>query len=177
MTRKVVLIGDIHGHYKSLLQLWRNLEIQLGRDQFEKCTVIFLGDFNDRGPDTKLVFDWLVKLDNKYPDQKHVYLYGNHDFSFAAFIGALPPTSPPDFNWSTTWEPLLPEEYREGWWTGEGVESMHIQGRRWGGTIKDKVAKRTGKPYKGSTYDAGTTFESYGVKHGDREGMLFFYNA
>jgi hypothetical protein len=55
---------------------------------FSTATVIFLGDYNDRGPQVGGVIDWLVFLDKRYPKQKHVFLAGNHDFSFAGEVSA-----------------------------------------------------------------------------------------
>lgn len=53
---------------------------------------------------------------------------------------------------------------------------MHLQGRRWGGTIKAKFNAAKGTEYKGSIYDAGPTFESYGVPHGSAGiGSYFLY--
>lgn len=46
---------------------------------------------------------------------------------------------------------------------------MHLQGRRWGGVIKEKWNSKKNMPYKGSIYDAGPTFESYGVPHGSSD--------
>ncbi|KAE9465565.1 hypothetical protein C3L33_02541, partial [Rhododendron williamsianum] len=52
-------------------------------------------------------------------------------------------------------------EEREGWFKEEGVyEDMHLQGRRWAGTIRVRFNAVKGTEYKGSIYDAGTTFES-----------------
>jgi hypothetical protein len=53
--------------------------------------VIFLGDYNDRGPHTRRVLNFLLALPTRYPAQRHVFLCGNHDLAFAAFVGALPP--------------------------------------------------------------------------------------
>jgi hypothetical protein len=80
-------VGDIHGQLPKLLNLWSNLEQSLG-PAFSTATVIFLGDYNDRGPQVGGVIDWLVFLDKRYPKQKHVFLAGNHDFSFAGEVSA-----------------------------------------------------------------------------------------
>lgn len=48
---------------------------------------------------------------------------------------------------------------------------MHLQGRRWAGKIAVKFNTAKGTDYKGSIYDAGTTFESYGVPHGSSDLM------
>lgn len=160
-----ICIGDIHGYIDKLERVWMNLEHEL-RESFDDSTVIFLGDYCDRGPDTAKVIDFLVSLPERYPSQKHVFLCGNHDFAFSAFLRLLPP--PPDgFSLSDTWKEYQKNEEREGWWSGEGYEEMHIQGRRWAGNIRDRYNVKKGMDYKGSIYDAAPTFESYGVPHGD----------
>jgi hypothetical protein len=160
-----IFIGDIHGYMDKLERVWLNLQHEL-RESFEDSTVIFLGDYCDRGPDTAKVIDFLVSLPELHPSQKHVFLCGNHDFAFAAFLRLLPP--PPDsFSLSDTWKEFYKNEEREGWWSGEGYEEMHIQGRRWAGHIRDRYNVKKGMDYKGSIYDAAPTFESYGVAHGD----------
>ncbi|EXB37749.1 hypothetical protein L484_013787 [Morus notabilis] len=84
--RVVCCIGDIHGFDTKLRNLWSNLESQIGDPAFQTATVIFLGDYCDRGPNTRQVLDFLVSLPSKYPHQKHVFLSGNHDLAFAAFL-------------------------------------------------------------------------------------------
>lgn len=165
-----ICVGDLHGHPVQARALWARLAGRVGAAAFEAATVVFLGDYNDRGPDTRGVIDWLLSLRAAHPRQKHVFLAGNHDFSFAAFVGALPP-APEGFRAADTWRGYESEALREGWWSGPGYEEMHLQGRRWGGTIRDKVSPK-GHPYKGSTYDAAPTFESYGIAHGDRDGLV-----
>lgn len=53
-------IGDIHGHLTALEVLMERL------DYTEEDTLIFLGDYVDRGPDTKGVVDWLIQLRNRH---------------------------------------------------------------------------------------------------------------
>lgn len=48
---------------------------------------------------------------------------------------------------------------------------MHLQGRRWAGSIKVRFNTVKGTEYKGSIYDAAPTFESYGVPHGSADLM------
>lgn len=74
-----ICIGDIHGYLDKLKRLWGNLELRLGTEVFCRSSVIFLGDYNDRGPDTRGVIEFLSSLPSAYPDQKHVFLCGNHD--------------------------------------------------------------------------------------------------
>lgn len=163
--RTVICVGDVHGYITKLESLWSNLQAALPADAFATALVIFLGDYNDRGPHTRRVLDFLLALPTRYPAQRHVFLCGNHDLAFAAFVGALPP--PPDGSpFSATWDKYIHNEEHEGWFRGPGFEGMHVQGRRWGGVIKERWNPKKGLPYKGSIYDAQPTFESYGVAHG-----------
>ncbi|KAL5710727.1 Tyrosine-protein phosphatase rlph2 [Ranunculus cassubicifolius] len=166
--RTVICIGDLHGYITKLTNLWSNLESSIPSLSFQSSLIIFLGDYCDRGPHTKSVLDFLISLPSKYPNQTHIFLCGNHDFAFSAFLGVLP--SPPDgSSFADTWEQYEQHEEREGWYKGVGFENMHLQGRRWSGKIKERFNEVKGTEYKGSIYDAGTTFESYGVDHGSAD--------
>ncbi|XP_062006757.1 tyrosine-protein phosphatase RLPH2-like [Rosa rugosa] len=151
--RLVCCIGDVHGFHTKLQNLWSNLESSIPSSDFATALVIFLGDYCDRGPDTNKVLDFLISLPSRYPHQKHVFIAGNHDFSFAGFLRVLPP--PPDGSeFREGWKEFEDNEEREGWFKGEGYEGMHLQGRRWAGSKNS---------------DAGPTFESYGVPHGSAD--------
>ncbi|KAI9153021.1 hypothetical protein LWI28_004579 [Acer negundo] len=166
--RTVICIGDIHGYIPKLQKLWTNLETLIDPSHFNTALVIFLGDYCDRGPDTRQVIDFLISLPKKYPEQKHVYLSGNHDLAFSAFVGVLPkPSDGSEFK--EGWKEYEHNEEREGWFNGDGYESMYLQGRRWAGDIKDKFNAAKGFDYKGSIYDAAPTFHSYGVPHGSAD--------
>jgi len=67
-------IGDIHGSLKEL----RNLHKALIRkaDLVPYDTLVFVGDYVDRGPDSKGVIDYLITLSQH---QKCVFLMGNHE--------------------------------------------------------------------------------------------------
>ncbi|KAL2323124.1 hypothetical protein Fmac_027503 [Flemingia macrophylla] len=166
--RVVICVGDIHGFATKLQRLWTNLESSIDRSQFETATVIFLGDYCDRGPDTRAVIDFLVALPSRYPRQSHVFLCGNHDLAFAAFLRLLPPPSDGSA-FSEGWKEYEASEKREGWFRGEGYEEMHLQGRRWSGNITVEFNTAKGTYYQGSIYDAGPTFRSYGVPHGSAD--------
>lgn len=166
--RLVICIGDVHGFVSKLQNLWSNLQSQTDPSDFNNALIIFLGDYCDRGPDTKRVIDFLISLPSKYRNQKHVFLAGNHDIAFAAFLGVLPrPLDGSEFK--EGWRVYAESEEREGWYKGEGYDDMYLQGRRWAGSIKVKFNTVKGTEYKGSIYDAGPTFESYGVPHGSAE--------
>ncbi|XP_050228585.1 tyrosine-protein phosphatase RLPH2-like [Mercurialis annua] len=168
--RLVICIGDIHGYLSKLQNLWSNLQTTINPQDFNSALVIFLGDYCDRGPDTKNVIDFLIKLPSLYPNQKHVFLSGNHDLAFAAFLGLLPEPGN-GVSFQEGWKEYSRNEDREGWYRGVGYENMYLQGRRWAGRIKDRFNEAKGTEYKGSIYDGAPTFESYGVPHGSPDLM------
>lgn len=68
---RLIAIGDIHGQRRKLENL---LEIvQPTADD----KLVFLGDYIDRGPDSKGVLDCLTELAGRYPQT--VFLRGNHE--------------------------------------------------------------------------------------------------
>lgn len=71
---KAWIVGDIHGHYKELIKLWKQL-LDAGLNEKED-DVVFLGDYIDGGPDVKKVINWLMKKEKLYPHW--TFLYGNH---------------------------------------------------------------------------------------------------
>jgi serine/threonine protein phosphatase 1 len=70
--QRIYAIGDIHGRFDKLLALLDKIDID-----FESDTVVFLGDYIDRGPNSFEVVDYLVKLKKKYP--QIIFLKGNHE--------------------------------------------------------------------------------------------------
>lgn len=67
---RTLAIGDIHGCFDALIKLAEIVDIQ------PDDTIITLGDYVDRGPNTCGVIDWLLHM-----DQTHtlVPLRGNHE--------------------------------------------------------------------------------------------------
>lgn len=72
MNNRIFAIGDIHGCFYSMKELIEN-KIQLKKED----KLIFLGDYIDRGPDSKDVLDYIIELQNN--DYDIVTLCGNHE--------------------------------------------------------------------------------------------------
>ena len=70
--------GDIHGELEKLEELLALAPIQAGD------RLVFLGDYIDRGPDSKGVIDRLIALDR---ERDCVFLLGNHESMFLDFLG------------------------------------------------------------------------------------------
>lgn len=74
MSRRFV-VGDIHGCYYTLQKLIEE-KIQFTNDDL----LFFLGDYIDRGPFSKDVVEYLIKL--KYNAQHVYFIRGNHEDMF-----------------------------------------------------------------------------------------------
>lgn len=69
-----IAIGDVHGNIAALDDLLR----QLGDEVRPDDVVVFLGDYIDRGPDSKACIDRILALEWELPGAV-VCLCGNHD--------------------------------------------------------------------------------------------------
>jgi len=69
---KIFAIGDIHGCYDQLLVLMKKIPIDFKRD-----TLVFMGDYIDRGSQSVEVIDYLIKLKKRLPGI--IFLKGNHE--------------------------------------------------------------------------------------------------
>lgn len=67
---KLFAIGDIHGCFDALEAVLRSA------DPRSEDTVVFLGDYVDRGPDSRRLLDWLCR--DQFPFNT-VFLRGNHE--------------------------------------------------------------------------------------------------
>lgn len=69
-----IAIGDIHGQLKPLCDLLERVRPNVGADD----TVVFLGDYIDRGPDTRGCIDAILEFIATVP-ARVVCLRGNHE--------------------------------------------------------------------------------------------------
>lgn len=69
-------IGDIHGQ----LELLKRIIIDIDKDEVNQPRkIIFLGDYIDRGPDSKGVIDLIMQLQEKRGKDNVIALKGNHE--------------------------------------------------------------------------------------------------
>jgi len=71
------VIGDVHGCNASLALL-------LQKVQRRADTLVFLGDYIDRGPQSKHVVTTILKLQKEHP--RVITLMGNHEFLFLQYL-------------------------------------------------------------------------------------------
>jgi serine/threonine protein phosphatase 1 len=74
-VKRTFIIADIHGCNKTLRALVEEKIVPSKEDSF-----IFLGDYIDRGPNTKEVIDYLISIKQTY--RNSVFLRGNHEQMF-----------------------------------------------------------------------------------------------
>ena len=74
------VIGDVHGCLDELSTLLQGLPLERGD------TLVFLGDYIDRGPDSKGVVDHLIAL-RRQGAHKTVFLRGNHEDMMLSYMG------------------------------------------------------------------------------------------
>ena len=76
---KTYVFGDIHGCYSALTKLLDLISPDPAHD-----TLIFLGDYIDRGPDSKKVVSEVIHLQETFP--RVITLMGNHEQMFLASL-------------------------------------------------------------------------------------------
>jgi serine/threonine protein phosphatase 1 len=80
---RLYVIGDIHGRADLLDQIVEKIDLDMQQHPGSQCLTITLGDYIDRGPDSRGVLDRLAH--NPFPT-KYIALKGNHEGLFEAFL-------------------------------------------------------------------------------------------
>src|SRR5450759_3906904 len=79
---KIFAIGDIHGCLGKLRPLIQNINADPEND-----TIVFIGDYIDRGSAAREVVDYVIKLKAEYKNV--VCLLGNHEYMFLRYLDGL----------------------------------------------------------------------------------------
>lgn len=88
MTQPIYAIGDIHGQ----LAMLQDALDKIARDAGPDAHIVFLGDYVDRGPDSRGVIDCLA--DGHKQGRNWITLKGNHDRMFEWFMQDTPRHDP-----------------------------------------------------------------------------------
>ena len=81
---RLYAIGDIHGRRDLIERMHGAIGEDLARDPPTDWRIIHLGDYTDRGPDTKGVLDFLVAAGKR--DSRVLSIAGNHDVGMLEFL-------------------------------------------------------------------------------------------
>jgi serine/threonine protein phosphatase 1 len=89
MSGRFHIVGDIHGCVRELETLLTGLDVSAGD------TLAFIGDYIDRGPDSRAVVDLLLGL-RAQSGLRTIFLKGNHEDMCLAYVGR-------DGRWGESW--------------------------------------------------------------------------
>jgi serine/threonine protein phosphatase 1 len=81
---RLYAIGDVHGRLDLLEKMHELIAGEIDRDKPVDWLVIHLGDYVDRGPDSRGVIDFLITARNR--DERFMTLTGNHDLGLLDFL-------------------------------------------------------------------------------------------
>lgn len=75
---KIFAVGDIHGCYEKLISLMERLPFDRHTDM-----IIFIGDYINRGPQSREVIDYLIDLRRQC--KNIIFLMGNHEHTLLQY--------------------------------------------------------------------------------------------
>lgn len=85
---RLYAIGDVHGRLDLLAAMHARIRAELMRGRPHDWCIIHVGDYVDRGPDSKGVLDFLIERIAE--DPRTIALRGNHDEGFEHFLTGKP---------------------------------------------------------------------------------------
>jgi serine/threonine protein phosphatase 1 len=86
-NRRIYAVGDIHGRADLLAALFGRIDDDLTASPIAQPLQVFLGDYIDRGPDSRLVVDMLIE---RRRPRTTLFLKGNHEDYAAAVLNDKP---------------------------------------------------------------------------------------
>ncbi|MGI9401028.1 MAG: metallophosphoesterase family protein [Rhizobiaceae bacterium] len=82
---RIYAVGDIHGRLDCLERLFKEIGDDIEARPIAKSRIVLLGDYVDRGPDSRGVIDFLISVTGEF---ELVCLRGNHDDRLLGFVDA-----------------------------------------------------------------------------------------
>lgn len=83
LPKRIFAVGDIHGCREEAAVLVEFLKKE--RNLSTDDQVVFIGDYIDRGPDSKGVIDLMLTLKREFP--RTIFLKGNHEDMLLSYLG------------------------------------------------------------------------------------------
>jgi serine/threonine protein phosphatase 1 len=119
----VVAIGDVHGRLDLVEKLWAQIDAASRLSSARRRTLIFVGDYVDRGRQSREVVDRLLE---GFTGFETVYLKGNHDDTLLQFLV----------------DPTIGDAWRNfgGIETLESYGVTHASGKNWSQTRSEFAA-------------------------------------
>lgn len=92
----IAVIGDVHGQVDKLQVILEKLK---KLPDYQQRWIVFIGDFVDRGPDSKGAVELFLDLLQEHP--RTTAIAGNHEFAMCSALGWI--ASRDGSNWSDRW--------------------------------------------------------------------------
>ncbi|MGE4312664.1 MAG: metallophosphoesterase [Pseudobdellovibrionaceae bacterium] len=83
---RIYAIGDLHGHLSALQKMHLAIDNDMAKREEMPTTIIYLGDYIDRGPESKALVERLAMLQAQDDGINRVFLRGNHENAFLGFL-------------------------------------------------------------------------------------------
>ncbi|MEO0356962.1 MAG: metallophosphoesterase [Pseudomonadota bacterium] len=160
----IYAVGDIHGQLTMLEDALAWIE----QDGGPSAQIVFMGDYTDRGPNSRGVLDVLIK--GRDAGRNWTFLKGNHDRMFTWFLEPIARHDPQLFL-EYTW-------YHERLGGQRTLESygVHFKGRRRFGDVHGDARRLVPQAHIDFLNDTVLTFETdefFFVHAGVRPGVAF----
>ena len=126
--QRICAIGDVHGNDQHMAALLDKFEAR--NAQFEKTTLLLLGDLNDRGTGNMACFDLAISATKRFDEV--ITLQGNHEAILRIVIEQDRPEM--DEKWHRLWAPELIKEL--------GLQDLNFAEKA---KFKTKLEKAIGK--------------------------------
>jgi len=94
-------IGDIHGRLDLLRSARYVIKQDANKNEYTDSTIVYLGDYVDRGPESAQVLEELIS--NPLKDFKEIHIRGNHEDIMLAGLGAVWHPSTEKASWRRMW--------------------------------------------------------------------------
>ncbi len=104
---RVYAIGDVHGCADLLERMHETISMDLIENAPEKVEIVYLGDYIDRGAESKKVIDILIARRDRGDGISKTFLKGNHEMGMFEF---------------------MEDPIRDGWLNWGGVETLASYG-------------------------------------------------
>jgi len=83
---RVYAIGDVHGCLRQLEAMHKAIAADLQENPPEAAHIIYLGDYVDRGPDSRGVLDFLIAQRDRQDGIARTFILGNHEQGLFEFL-------------------------------------------------------------------------------------------
>ncbi len=84
---RIYAVGDVHGRVDLLNRILEMIARDVASHQdYRAAKIIFLGDYIDRGDNSKEVLDVLMGVRNELPEDNLLFLAGNHEAAVLSFL-------------------------------------------------------------------------------------------